>query len=86
MIRNKSDEIIFRKELKRVRKNIAWQNKYLPAAKKYNLTDEVNRITELLEKFTAYESQLVNILDGIKMEKRGDVYFTKDANARYKKR
>ena len=58
----------------------------MPAAKKYNLTDEVNRRTELLEKFTAYESQLVNILDGIKMEKRGDVYFTKDANARYKKR
>lgn len=81
-----SDEALFRKELKQVRKKIEWQKTYLPAAKKYHLTEEVGLRTELLEKLTGYETRLVHILDGIKKAKSGNVYFTKDAECRYKDR
>ena len=76
----------FRAELKRVRKLKAWYVKCKKSAEKRNDSEELDIRSRCLADFNEYESRLLNILDGIQKKKSGDVYFTKDAQNRYKSR
>ena len=79
----KSNEAKIRDELKRLRNQIDYYTLWKKKTLQYGQTTEVNILSACIKNFKRYEQRLLNILDGYKMQKTGNAYFTKDANRRY---
>ena len=76
----------FERELKRVRKLKSYYVRCKKLAEKRHDSEELTIRQQCLDDFEVLEKQLENIIEGIEMQKSGKVYFTKDAECRYKER
>ena len=79
-------EKVFRAELKRIRKLKEWYEKCKILAEKRHDSDEIEIRQKCIANFTENEQMMLKIIDGIEKQKSGEVYFTKDAECRYKDR
>lgn len=83
-MRNRNAEADFKAELKRVRKLKDYYIYCKNQALKHGNTEEAEIRSLCIKNFEEEEQRMLNILDGIEMQKTGKVYFTKDATCRYR--
>lgn len=83
-MRKRNAEDDFKAELKRVRKLKEYYISCKNQALQHRDTEEVEIRSICIKEYEEYENRLLNILDGIKKRKTGNVYLTKDATRRYR--